>query len=148
MAAAGLWTTPTDLARFAIEIALSARGRANHVLSPGMAREILSPQFPKVGEPTWGDASHPDRMGLGFFLGDSYEDRGAGWDESPSVFLRDAREHEVRDGDPLARVDRDHGALTGIAEEDEGGRKAFVVADVPESIRRARRSTILRSPLR
>jgi CubicO group peptidase (beta-lactamase class C family) len=70
MAAAGLWTTPTDLAKFAIEIALSARGRANHALSQGMAREMLSPQFPRVGEPTWGDKRHPDRMGLGFFLGD------------------------------------------------------------------------------
>ncbi len=71
MAAAGLWTTPTDLAKLAIELALSAQGRANHVLSQGMAREMLSPQFPRVGEPTWGDKRNPDRMGLGFFLGDS-----------------------------------------------------------------------------
>lgn len=71
MAAAGLWTTPTDLARFAIEIARSAQGRANRALSPGMAREMLTPQFPRVSEPTWGDKRHPDRMGLGFFLGDS-----------------------------------------------------------------------------
>ncbi len=71
MAAAGLWTTPTDLARLAIEVALSAEGRANHVLSQGMAREMLSPQFPRVGEPTWGDQQNPDRMGLGFFLGDA-----------------------------------------------------------------------------
>jgi CubicO group peptidase (beta-lactamase class C family) len=71
MAAGGLWTTPTDLAKFAIEIALSAQGRANHALSQGMAREMLSTQFPQVGEPTWGDKLHPDRMGLGFFLGDA-----------------------------------------------------------------------------
>jgi CubicO group peptidase (beta-lactamase class C family) len=71
MAAGGLWTTPTDLARFAIEIALSAQGRANHALSQAMAREMLSPQFPEVGEPCWGDKRRPDRMGLGFFLGDS-----------------------------------------------------------------------------
>jgi CubicO group peptidase (beta-lactamase class C family) len=71
MAAAGLWTTPTDLAKLAIELALSTQGRANRVLSQGMAREMLSPQFPRVGEPTWGDKRNPDRMGLGFFLGDS-----------------------------------------------------------------------------
>jgi CubicO group peptidase (beta-lactamase class C family) len=71
MAAGGLWTTPTDLGKFAIEIALSAQGRANHVLSQRMAGQMLSPQFPRVGEPTWGDKDHPDRMGLAFFLGDS-----------------------------------------------------------------------------
>ena len=71
MAAAGLWTTPTDLAKLGIELARSSQGRANHVLSQEMAREMLSPQFPRVGESTWGDKRHPDRMGLGFFLGDS-----------------------------------------------------------------------------
>src|ERR1700722_13955291 len=33
MAAAGLWTTATDLAKFGIEIGLSNEGKANHVLS-------------------------------------------------------------------------------------------------------------------
>jgi len=42
MAAAGLWTTPTDLARFAIEIQRSLRGDANHVLSAAMARQMLT----------------------------------------------------------------------------------------------------------
>ena len=71
MAAAGLWTTPSDLARFCIEMALSKQGKANRVLSKSMAVEMLSPQMPKVEENTWGDDQHPDRMGLGFFLGDS-----------------------------------------------------------------------------
>jgi CubicO group peptidase (beta-lactamase class C family) len=56
MAAAGLWTTPSDLARFAIQIAQSKRGKANHVLSQAMTQQILTPQI--------------DRIGLGFFLGD------------------------------------------------------------------------------
>lgn len=42
MAAAGLWTTPTDLARFAIEIQRSLRGDANHVLSAAMTKQMLS----------------------------------------------------------------------------------------------------------
>jgi CubicO group peptidase (beta-lactamase class C family) len=42
MAAAGLWTTPTDLARFAIEIQGSLRGDANHVLSAAMTRQMLT----------------------------------------------------------------------------------------------------------
>ena len=54
MAAAGLWTTPTDLAKFAIEIALSRQGKANHVLSQKITQEMLTPVM--------------DEAGLGFFL--------------------------------------------------------------------------------
>jgi CubicO group peptidase (beta-lactamase class C family) len=60
MAAAGLWTTPTDLAKFAIEIALSKQSKANHVLSQKGVQEMLTPQVKnKVGP-----------VGLAFFLGD------------------------------------------------------------------------------
>jgi len=54
MAAAGLWTTPADLALFAIEIALSKQGKANHVLSEKITNEMLTPVM--------------DGAGLGFFL--------------------------------------------------------------------------------
>jgi CubicO group peptidase (beta-lactamase class C family) len=43
MAAAGLWTTPTDLSKFAIEIALSKHGKSNRVLSEEMTRQMLTP---------------------------------------------------------------------------------------------------------
>ncbi len=44
MAAAGLWTTATDLARFAIEIQESVAGRGHGVISPAMARQYLTVQ--------------------------------------------------------------------------------------------------------
>jgi hypothetical protein len=43
MAAAGLWTTPTDLALYAIEVEKSIEGKANHVLSADMTRQMLTP---------------------------------------------------------------------------------------------------------
>jgi len=54
MAAAGLWTTPTDLACFAIEIALSKNGKSNRILSQKTTNEMLTPVL--------------DQVGLGFFL--------------------------------------------------------------------------------
>jgi CubicO group peptidase (beta-lactamase class C family) len=54
MAAAGLWTTPTDLALYAIEIAKSRNGKSNKILSEKMTTEMLTPI---IGE-----------GGLGFFM--------------------------------------------------------------------------------
>lgn len=42
-AAAGLWTTPSDLATFAIEVQLALRSRPSRVLSPAVAREMITP---------------------------------------------------------------------------------------------------------
>ena len=42
-AAAGLWTTPTDLAKLAIEVQLAYRGPAGKVLSQALAREMITP---------------------------------------------------------------------------------------------------------
>jgi CubicO group peptidase (beta-lactamase class C family) len=42
MAAAGLWTTPSDLARFAIEVQESYTGRSSKVISPAMSRRMLT----------------------------------------------------------------------------------------------------------
>ncbi len=43
MAAAGLWTTPTDLARFAREILLAKDGKSDRVLSHVMVEMMLTP---------------------------------------------------------------------------------------------------------
>lgn len=49
MAAAGLWTTPSDLARYIIENQLSLQGKANHVLSADMTKQMMTP-----GMGSWG----------------------------------------------------------------------------------------------
>ncbi len=49
MAAAGLWTTPSDLARFAIELQQSLQGKSNKVLSADMTRQMLTKQVGDYG---------------------------------------------------------------------------------------------------
>jgi CubicO group peptidase (beta-lactamase class C family) len=49
MAAAGLWTTPTDLAKYALEVEHSLDGKANHVLNPDMTRQMLTPGMGRWG---------------------------------------------------------------------------------------------------
>ena len=44
MAAAGLWTTATDLAKFAIEIQETLAGHGHGVISPAMARQYVTEQ--------------------------------------------------------------------------------------------------------
>jgi CubicO group peptidase (beta-lactamase class C family) len=49
MAAAGLWTTPSDLARFAIEILKSNAGQSNKILSVERTQEMLTPLMENYG---------------------------------------------------------------------------------------------------
>ncbi|MGB6458714.1 MAG: serine hydrolase [Candidatus Acidiferrum sp.] len=49
MAPAGLWTTPSDLARAAIEVQNEYAGKSSKILSQDMARQMLTPQMG-----TWG----------------------------------------------------------------------------------------------
>lgn len=60
MAAAGLWTTPTDLAKFAIEIARERRGLSQRILTQPMATEMLKMQSKSFGI---GFALNPDHPG-------------------------------------------------------------------------------------
>jgi CubicO group peptidase (beta-lactamase class C family) len=53
MAAAGLWTTPSDLARFAIGVQEAAAGKSEKVLSRAMARQMLASASPD-GKPEYG----------------------------------------------------------------------------------------------
>ena len=58
MAAAGLWTTPTDLARFLVEIQQALQGRSK-VLTPAMAREMVTVQKGSYGLGLGLDGSGP-----------------------------------------------------------------------------------------
>jgi CubicO group peptidase (beta-lactamase class C family) len=64
LAAAGLWTTAGDLARFAIGVQRAVAGRDGAIVSPALAREALTPQLEaaqRIGDLT--------DIGLGLFLG-------------------------------------------------------------------------------
>ncbi len=79
MAAAGLWTTPSDLARFAISIQQSLAGKPDAVLSQAMARRML--------------VNQRNNDGLGVFLGGNgktlrffHDGRDAGFDASMNAY--------------------------------------------------------------
>ncbi len=71
LAAGGLWTTPADLAQFAIEIMLCWSGKSQKILSPASVREMLTCQVGHYDEKAGGQALGfwVQSQGKGFVIG-------------------------------------------------------------------------------
>jgi CubicO group peptidase (beta-lactamase class C family) len=70
-AAAGLWTTPTDLAQVAIELQRALRGPSGKVLNEATAREMIAP----TGAGPFGVGFQIDQKGQGWYFSHS----GGNW---------------------------------------------------------------------
>jgi CubicO group peptidase (beta-lactamase class C family) len=107
MAAAGLWTTASDLARFAIGIQRALAGDANPVLSQAMTRQMLAIQNPTLS----------DTDGLGLFV------RGSG---DALRFWHDGR-NEGFDALMMAFPNTGKGAVIMINANDNRGTMADII---------------------
>ena len=105
LAAAGLWTTPSDLARLAIEIQKSKAGESNRVLSQEMTNQMLTSQmeeFP-VDMVSQRYAREIRNQGLGFRLEGGFARRSArfshhGGNMGYSCFIVAYSDHEAGQG--------------------------------------------------
>jgi CubicO group peptidase (beta-lactamase class C family) len=71
MAAGGLWSTPSDLARLAIAVAQAARDdHRERPLSRRLAGDMLAPHVKEGVINILGTPDDPDGMGYGFFVGE------------------------------------------------------------------------------
>jgi CubicO group peptidase (beta-lactamase class C family) len=101
MAAAGLWTTPTDLALLAIDVARSANGRGGKALRESFAREMLTAQPATNGE-----------SGLGFYV----------YPQSPGAFVNNGADRGYQ---TMLRMNAETGEGAVVMVNSENG---FLVA--------------------
>ncbi|GAB4204073.1 MAG: hypothetical protein OHK0022_28890 [Roseiflexaceae bacterium] len=85
MAAAGLWTTPADLAAIGVELMQALQGRSDRLLTAASVEQMLRPQLP--GQ----QAGEGEYVGIGFFCGgkgDGFFFGHGGWNEGFVALMR------------------------------------------------------------
>ncbi len=121
LAAAGLWTTPRDLARFGIELQKSLQGRSNRVLSRHMAIEMATP----VGVGPYGLGIGVSKDGEGWYL----QHGGSNWGFQCLLVFHKLKGY----------------GFAAMANSDSGGR---LIAEVQQRVAAAYKWDTLDKPLR
>ena len=99
MAAAGLWTTPTDLAKFGIEVQLSYAGKSNKVLPKELIDKMVTPFMENVG--------------LGFFIDKRGNNIYFGHDGADEGFRAMLLMHREKGYGAVVMVNSDNGQIMG-----------------------------------
>ena len=121
LAAAGLWTTSPDLARFGIELQKSLQGTSNRVLNRAMANEMASP----VGVGPFAIGMQMNKVGEGWYLNHG----GSNWGFQCLLFV-----HKVKGY-----------GFAAMTNADSGGR---LLAEVQQRVAAAYKWDLLDQPLR
>jgi CubicO group peptidase (beta-lactamase class C family) len=121
LAAAGLWTTSPDLARFGIELQKSIQGKSNRVLNRAMANEMASP----VGVGPFAMGMQMNKTGEGWYLNHG----GSNWGFQCLLFV-----HKIKGY-----------GFAAMTNADSGGR---LIAELQQRVAAAYRWDMLDQPLR
>ena len=121
LAAAGLWTTSPDLARFGIELQKSLQGKSNRVLNRATVQEMASP----VGVGPFAIGMQMEKMGEGWYLNHG----GSNWGFQCLLFV-----HKIKGY-----------GFAAMTNADSGGR---LIAELRQRVAAAYKWDMLDQPLR